>query len=97
MSGLRTTGPPAQTPAARSTEGTGTASAESVVHPAHYGGDGVYEVLKVVWAWGLNFCTGNAVKYIARAGRKDPDKRIEDLRKAKFYLEREINRLEAGE
>lgn len=67
-----------------------------VVHPAHYGGNGVYEVIKVIWAWRLNFQTGNAVKYIARAGVKDPAKRIEDLEKARFYLLREIERLEAG-
>jgi hypothetical protein len=42
----------------------------------------------------LNFCRGNAVKYIARAGLKNPEKEIEDLRKARWYLDREIARLE---
>jgi hypothetical protein len=42
----------------------------------------------------LNFCRGNAVKYIARAGAKDPAKEIEDLQKAAWYLDREIVRLE---
>lgn len=41
----------------------------------------------------LNFCRGNAVKYIARAGAKDPDKELEDLKKAAWYIDREIARL----
>ena len=43
----------------------------------------------------LNFCRGNAVKYIARAGLKDPLKEVEDLEKAKWCIERELARLEA--
>ena len=38
----------------------------------------------------LNFCRGNAIKYIVRAGLKDPSKEVEDLEKAMFYLRREI-------
>jgi hypothetical protein len=67
---------------------------EAVNHPAHYGGkNNVYEAIKVINAWGLNFNLGNTVKYISRAGIKDPGKLIEDLEKAKFYLEYEIDRL----
>lgn len=67
---------------------------EAVVHPAHYGGgDNVYEVIKVLDAWDLGFSLGNAIKYIARAGKKDPRKTIEDLEKARFYLDHEITRL----
>jgi len=66
---------------------------EAVNHPQHYGGDTVYEVIKVIHAWGLGFDLGNAVKYIARAGKKDPAKEIEDLEKAKFYLESRIKEL----
>lgn len=65
---------------------------ENVDHPAHYGGDSVYETIKVIDAWELNFCLGNAVKYISRAGKKDPEKRIEDLRKAIWYIQHEIER-----
>lgn len=66
---------------------------EDVVnHPNHYTKFGA-EVIEI--AGYLNFPRGNAVKYIARAGSKDPDKELEDLRKAKWYLEWEINRLEA--
>ena len=42
----------------------------------------------------LNFHRGNAVKYIARAGKKNPEKEIEDLKKAAWYINREIERLE---
>jgi hypothetical protein len=67
--------------------------AETVHHPAHYGGgDNPYEAIKVIEAWALGFHLGNAVKYILRAGRKGD--RLEDLKKANWYLEREIERLE---
>ena len=65
---------------------------EAVDHPDHYGGaDNPYEAIKVIKAWDLGFCLGNTVKYISRAGKKDPKKRIEDLRKALWYLQQQIN------
>lgn len=67
------------------------AKTEKINHPVHYGGDTVYEVIKVITAWGLGFCLGNAVKYIARAGRKSAETEIEDLEKARWYLDYEIN------
>jgi uncharacterized protein DUF3310 len=60
----------------------------AVDHPAHYGGDEPYEVIKVIEAWELGFHLGNAVKYIARAGKKNPDKAGEDLDKAVWYIQR---------
>lgn len=66
---------------------------EAVNHPSHYGGDTVYEVIKVIHAWELDFDLGNAVKYIARAGKKDPAKTIEDLEKAIFYINDKIKQL----
>lgn len=67
---------------------------ESVDHPAHYGGaDNAYEAIKVIEAWGLGFCLGNTVKHIARAGRKGA--LIEDLKKARWYLDRHIASLES--
>ena len=69
---------------------------ESINHPAHYGGDTAYEAIKVIEAWGLCFHTGNAVKYIARAGKKDPSREVEDLRKAIWYLEQKVSALERG-
>lgn len=65
----------------------------SVDHPAHYGGDTVYETIKVIEAWGLNFHLGNCVKYISRAGKKSGDG-LEDLKKARWYLDRQIEMLE---
>lgn len=66
---------------------------EQVDHPQHYGGkDNTYEAIKVIEAWGLGFCLGNTVKYISRSGKKDPAKELEDLKKAQWYLNREIER-----
>jgi ribosomal protein S15P/S13E len=71
---------------------------ETVNHPDHYGGaENPYEAIKVIRAWGLNFALGNAVKYIARAGKKDPAKHIEDLQKAVFYLQNEIASLQGAQ
>jgi hypothetical protein len=68
---------------------------ERVDHPDHYGGgDNPYEAIKVIDAWGLGFSLGNAVKYISRAGKKDPAAEIEDLKKARWYLDHEIARRE---
>ncbi len=67
---------------------------ETVNHPAHYGGDTTYEVIKVIEAWGLGFHQGNAVKYIARAGLKPDAPKVEDLKKARWYLDRYITQLE---
>lgn len=66
-----------------------------VNHPAHYT-DGKIEVIDFIEGKGLNFHRGNAVKYIVRAGKKDPGKEVEDLQKAVWYLNREIERLRRG-
>lgn len=66
-----------------------------VNHPNHYGGeDNIYEAIKVIDAWELGFSLGNTVKYISRAGKKNPDKELEDLKKAKWYLDHHIKNLE---
>ena len=57
-------------------------------------GFGGHEVIDITEH--LNFCRGSAVKYLARAGRKDPTKELEDLRKARWYVDREIKRLEGS-
>ena len=68
---------------------------EMVNHPAHYGGENnVYEAINVIEAWDLDFCLGNAVKYISRAGKKDPAKELEDLNKAVWYLNRRIQQIQ---
>jgi len=70
---------------------------EAVKNPTYYGGvDNPYEVIKVCEAWGLDkdAYLFNVAKYIARAGKKDPQKELEDLKKAAFYLNRKIHNLE---
>lgn len=70
---------------------------ERVSHPAHYGGvDNPYETIMVIEAWNLGFCLGNTVKYISRAGKKGSGRIVEDLEKARWYLDREIQRLKKG-
>lgn len=71
----------------------GGASVDSVNHPAHYTAhpSGV-ECITVVEHF--NFNLGNAVKYIWRAGLKAG--LVEDLKKARWYLDREIERIERG-
>lgn len=61
-----------------------------VDHPLHYRKDTGFEAIDVIEAWELNFNLGNTVKYISRNGKKDPNKYIEDLEKARWYLDREI-------
>lgn len=68
---------------------------ETINHPDHYLGERKYEPIDVINDWGLNFQTGNAVKYISRAGRKNSDATIEDLEKAVWYLQWEINYLKS--
>lgn len=65
---------------------------ESVNHPKHYN-TGKIEVIDFIEDQGLGFNDGNTVKYISRAGKKDPSKHLEDLEKALWYLQREIERV----
>ena len=70
---------------------------EQVNHPNHYGGEtNIYEAIKVIDAWNLGFSLGNTVKYISRAGKKDPDKEIQDLEKAVWYLQHHIDMLKSN-
>jgi hypothetical protein len=66
--------------------------AENINHPAHYGGDTTYEAIKVIEAWNLGFCLGNTLKYIRRVGSKPGVNFLGDLRKARWYLDREISK-----
>lgn len=68
---------------------------DPVKHPSHYT-RGKIEVWDFIVDQGLNYCTGTAVRYLCRAGYKDPNKHVEDLNKAKAFIEREIKRLETG-
>lgn len=69
---------------------------ENVNHPDHYqfGNDKTYEVIKIIEVYNFDFHLGNCFKYISRAGKKDPTKELEDLKKAQFYLSRKIQLLE---
>ena len=65
---------------------------EQVNHPLHYGGEeNPHEAIKVIEAYNLNFCIGNVIKYVLRAGKKGS--KIQDLKKARWYLDREIEKL----
>jgi hypothetical protein len=70
---------------------------DPVSHPAHYGGEGnPHEVIACLESWGLtsNAYLWNVCKYVARADKKGAP--LEDLKKARFYLERELARRERG-
>ena len=64
---------------------------EMIDHPKHYN-MGKYEAIDVIEDWGLGFNLGNTVKYISRAGHKDNI--LQDLKKALWYFDREIKRIE---
>lgn len=65
---------------------------DMVNNPNHYGGkNNIYEAIKVIEAWNCNFNIGNAVKYLSRAGKKDNI--VQDLSKAIWYINREIENL----
>lgn len=67
---------------------------DPVNHPSHYTG-GKYEVIDIIEDQlgpdgVIHFCLGNTMKYICRAGKKDPLKELEDLKKALWYLNHAI-------
>lgn len=64
---------------------------DNVNHPSHYN-QGKIEVIDFIEAWDMNFNVGNVVKYVSRAKYKNNE--LEDLKKARFYLDREIKRAE---
>jgi|GEM_PF-1391241 len=64
------------------------------INPQHYKTESGIEAIDVIEGFGFNFHRGNAFKYLARAGRKDEE--LQELRKADWYLRREIARLEAA-
>ena len=64
-----------------------------VNHPPHYKSGGL-EAIDVIEAFDLDFCLGNTVKYVLRAGRKSGESTLRDLKKAEWYLKRRIAQLE---
>lgn len=67
-----------------------------ISHPPHYC-FGKYEPVKVIQDWKLDFCLGCVIKYVARAGKKEGNLMIDDLKKAKQYLEFEIENLKESD
>lgn len=65
---------------------------DKINHPSHYN-SGQIEAIDVIEDWDLDFCLGNVIKYISRAGKKDTATLKEDLLKAKWYLDRKIEKL----
>lgn len=63
------------------------------ITPKHYNQFNI-QPINAIEEWDLNFNLGNVIKYVGRAGHKGD--KLEDLKKAKFYLDREIVRLENG-
>jgi hypothetical protein len=66
---------------------------DQINHPSHYTANRI-EAIDVIDDWDLSFELGSVLKYIARHGKKDPTKTVEDLKKAAWYLNREIQKLE---
>ena len=65
---------------------------DTINHPAYYT-DGSIDVSDFIADKNLNFFRGNVVKYVARAGKKNAETEVEDLQKARWYIDREIERL----
>ena len=68
-------------------------SKEMINHPSHYN-VGI-ETIDYIESWEMNFNIGNVIKYATRAGFKEDQ--LEDLKKARWYIDREIQRLSKGE
>jgi hypothetical protein len=66
---------------------------DEVNHPSHYT-DGKIEVWDYILEKKLGYLLGNVVKYVSRAGKKDPSKELQDLKKARAYLDKQIKEVE---
>ena len=62
-----------------------------IERPEHYCYGGV-EPIEIIESWGLNFSLGNVLKYVCRAGKKNSSTKVKDLKKAAWYLDREIKK-----
>lgn len=72
----------------------GDSTNDAVEHPSHYT-YGRIECIDYITDKGFDFCLGNVIKYVTRAGHKIDA--LEDLKKARWYLDREITLLEEGD
>ena len=80
---------------AREVDGSLDTGFDAVDRPSHYAEGRRYEPIDVIEDWGLGMHLGNATKYISRAGRKGDE--LEDLKKARWYIDRRISLLEEEE
>jgi hypothetical protein len=71
-----------------------TTKKDDAVNPQHYVKLGLYSAIHVIEKWGLGYSLGNAIKYIQRAGKKASATELEDLKKARWYLQRHIHTLD---
>lgn len=69
-----------------------TENKDWVNHPSHYQGNKT-EVIDIIEDYNLDFCLGNAIKYILRCGKKFKNKQVEDLEKSVWYINRKIQKL----
>ena len=65
----------------------------NAIRPDYYANSNTYEPINIIEAWNLDFCLGNVIKYVGRAGKKNANTTIEDLQKAAWYINRAIERL----
>ena len=68
---------------------------DNINHPSHYT-TGKIEVIDFITDKKLNYCRGNIIKYVVRAGIKSKETELDDLKKARWYIEREIEEVEKG-
>ena len=80
---------------ARKIEQTQQKNKTAINHPEYYSSGGI-EAIDFIEAHNLNFSRGNVIKYVTRAGRKDGEEELTALEKAKWYLDREIERIKKG-
>lgn len=84
----KATGKEKEIPVDKQNAAVKNSASSAISHPEHYTAGRLYEPKDVIRDWGLNFNLGNVVKYVARAGRKGD--KLEDLQKARQYLDFEI-------
>lgn len=68
---------------------------ENLIRPNYYKAENGLEVIDVIQAFDLDFCLGNTIKYVLRAGKKDKEAKEKDLRKAITNLELELKHLQS--
>ncbi|ASH35196.1 DUF3310 domain-containing protein [Listeria monocytogenes] len=73
-----------------------TVNKDEISQPSHYTTGGI-EPIKFIQSHNMNFEKGNVIKYVTRAGKKEGQKEVKDLKKARQYLDFLITKLEDEE